>query len=322
MKKKKSSNFRTALIAFCLFMIIGAVISACTPRSTPEDGEGALKEAADQTVGEQETVERTPLTVGPVTLGMSRDEVKSLLGEPDDVSNSGEAEIYKGVWMVSWWYRGDKQACLGFINTGDGWILNEVFLTEGSAWELDGLHAGEREEDAILDIPDAELTEENIPDDEQIRHYYTAIRGGTPLSFRTSGGAVDCVTVGPLIEDRWRLEDTPETPPLPWSFSSSDITVWSEGRAVELSGGDAKRIETIMGIEELREAEKSGSVPLIWLDFHNGTVVSLCGEDETGTVWQAGEGFSPDDGAIAGLTELKVWLFPEGTWDTVKEVLN
>ncbi len=271
------------------------------------------------------------VAIGPLHLGMPRDEIEALLGAPDDISNSGETEIYDGVWMVSWWYGGDNSAELYLIDVGNGWILNEVFLDGNCPWDANGIRIGSSEEDVLARYPDAEIEEQktSIQDGvETLDRYYSATYGNIPIHIHVINGRVDYIYVGPLIEDTWGFIDD-EPIEARYSFSSAEITAyryhsndptWDEKN---LSEKEAKKIEVIMGIEELLPADNHGREAVIWLDFHNGTVVALYGEDEAGTVYRAAEGVRISEASLAsdpvpdGLEKIEDDQFPAGTWETV-----
>lgn len=75
--------------------------------------------------------------IGGLRLGMKREDVRAMLGEPDSTNNAGEIQREDGVWEVCWFYNTSGSADvlydlrLRFTNTGmrdgSGSVLSEVW---------------------------------------------------------------------------------------------------------------------------------------------------------------------------------------------------
>ena len=80
-------------------------------------------------------------TIGPLTLGMTGDEIQESLGAPDAESNSGPVEETDGSLRVCWFYKIDNapgqlySVKLDLADFGDGWRLDEVTVWPNADWK-------------------------------------------------------------------------------------------------------------------------------------------------------------------------------------------
>lgn len=107
----------------------------------------ANDEEAPAETEEAETTTDTPAdsvetwTLGPLTLGMTGDEIQESLGAPDAESNSGPVEETDGSLRVCWFYKIDNapgqlySVKLDLADFGDGWRLDEVTVWPNADWK-------------------------------------------------------------------------------------------------------------------------------------------------------------------------------------------
>jgi len=302
---------------------------------TMEAAEDTAEEQKERDEGETDPVVAEyleNLTIGPLYLGMPEAEVLSVVGDPENKSNSGPITREDGITIVSWFYSGYS---IQLADAGDGYVVNEIFV--GSYGDLalsDGIGIGSTEEAvAALALPFAvEDSVAYVGDDTGEREVqiadYILTAGSRTLDISTADGVVECMRLGyfyPEPEFDWDAWN--EAGEMPYDMSGDPITVyvrqedgWQE---VELTGKDAKRLEVILNIEELRPGDDLRE-PQYVIDFHSGTVAALCGDNEEGTVYTCPEGvaFSPDllDKLDAELDLYMNCVFPEGVWETVREL--
>ena len=116
--------------------------------------------------------------IGGLRLGMKREDVQAMLGEPDSVSNTGEIQREDGVWEVCWFYNTSGSADvqydlrLRFTNTGmrdgSGSVLSEVWTQSPCDWTLDtGIGIGSPQEAVEAAYPDAVWTHETMIENDQ-----------------------------------------------------------------------------------------------------------------------------------------------------------
>ena len=116
--------------------------------------------------------------LGGLRLGMKREDVQAMLGEPDSVSNTGEIQREDGVWEVCWFYNTSGSADvqydlrLRFTNTGmrdgSGSVLSEVWTQSPCDWTLDtGIGIGSPQEAVEAAYPDAVWTHETMIENDQ-----------------------------------------------------------------------------------------------------------------------------------------------------------
>ena len=187
---------------------------------------GALKlESADEVMDaaeapaeteEAETTTDTPAdsvetwTIGPLTLGMTGDEIQDILGAPDLESNSGPVEETDGSLRVCWFYKigNDSELLysvkLDLADFGDGWRLDEVTVWPNVEWKtVEGIGIGSTEDEVRAAYPDAETKDSTlVQDDVEIpRTFFTIGEGRTKLRIMVRDGKVAYLNLGKFFEE-------------------------------------------------------------------------------------------------------------------------
>ena len=187
---------------------------------------GALKlESADEVMDAAEApaetedakpAEGTPAdsvetwTIGPLTLGMTGDEIQESLGAPDDESNSGPVEYEDGSLRVCWFYQIDNaperlySVKLDLADFGDGWRLDEVTVWPNVEWKTaEGIGIGSTEDEVRAAYPDAETKDSTlVQDDVEIpRTFFTIGEGRTKLRIMVRDGKVANLNLGTYFEE-------------------------------------------------------------------------------------------------------------------------
>ena len=187
---------------------------------------GALKlESADEVMDAAEApaetedakpAEGTPAdsvemwTIGPLTLGMTGDEIQEILGAPDAESNSGPVEETDGSLRVCWFYQIDNapgqlySVKLDLADFGDGWRLDEVTVWPNVEWKTaEGIGIGSTEDEVHAAYPDAETKDSTlVQDDVEIpRTFFTIGEGRTKLWIMVRDGKVAHLNLGTFFEE-------------------------------------------------------------------------------------------------------------------------
>ena len=176
----------------------------------------ANDEEAPAETEEAETTTDTPAdsvetwTIGPLTLGMSGDEIQEILGAPDDESNSGPVEYEDGSLRVCWFYQIDNapgqlySVKLDLADFGDGWRLDEVTVWPNVEWKTaEGIGIGSTEDEVRAAYPDAERKDSTlVQDDVEIpRTFFTIGEGRTKLRIMVRDGKVANLNLGTFFEE-------------------------------------------------------------------------------------------------------------------------
>ena len=149
-------------------------------------------------------------TIGPLTLGMTGDEIQEILGAPDDESNSGPMEETDGSLRVCWFYQIDNapgqlySVKLDLADFGDGWRLDEVTVWPNVEWKTaEGIGIGSTEDEVRAAYPDAETTDSTlVQDDVEIpRTFFTVGEGRTKLRIMVRDGKVAYLNLGTFFEE-------------------------------------------------------------------------------------------------------------------------
>ena len=187
---------------------------------------GALKlESADEVMDAAEApaetedakpAEGTPAdsvetwTIGPLTLGMTGDEIQESLGAPDAESNSGPVEETDGSLRVCWFYQIDNapgqlySVKLDLADFGDGWRLDAVTVWPNVEWKTaEGIGIGSTEDEVRAAYPDAETKDSTlVQDDVEIpRTFFTIGEGRTKLRIMVRDGKVANLNLGTFFEE-------------------------------------------------------------------------------------------------------------------------
>ena len=149
-------------------------------------------------------------TIGPLTLGMTGDEIQDILGAPDLESNSGPVEETDGSLRVCWFYKIDNapgqlySVKLDLADFGDGWRLDEVMIWPNVGWKTaEGIGIGSTEDEVRAAYPDAERKDSTlVQDDVEIpRTFFTIGEGRTKLRIMVRDGKVAYLNLGTFFEE-------------------------------------------------------------------------------------------------------------------------
>lgn len=149
-------------------------------------------------------------TIGPLTLGMTGDEIQDTLGAPDAESNSGPVEYEDGSLRVCWFYQIDNapgqlySVKLDLADFGDGWRLDEVTVWPNVEWKTaEGIGIGSTEDEVRAAYPDAETKDSTlVQDDVEIpRTFFTVGEGRTKLRIMVRDGKVANLNLGTFFEE-------------------------------------------------------------------------------------------------------------------------
>ena len=149
-------------------------------------------------------------TIGPLTLGMTGDEIQDTLGAPDAESNSGPVEETDGSLRVCWFYQIDNapgqlySVKLDLADFGDGWRLDEVTVWPNVEWKTaEGIGIGSTEDEVRAAYPDAERKDSTlVQDDVEIpRTFFTIGEGRTKLRIMVRDGKVANLNLGTFFEE-------------------------------------------------------------------------------------------------------------------------
>ena len=149
-------------------------------------------------------------TIGPLTLGMTGDEIQESLGAPDDESNSGPVEETDGSLRVCWFYQIDNapgqlySVKLDLADFGDGWRLDEVTVWPNVEWKTaEGIGIGSTEDEVRAAYPDAETKYSTLVQDDVVipRTFFTIGEGRTKLRIMVRDGKVANLNLGTFFEE-------------------------------------------------------------------------------------------------------------------------
>lgn len=216
----------------------------------------------------------TNTSIGGLTLGLSQEMVENVLGT--DYEASAVTELRANFKTVTWHYPGAE---LRFADTGDGWFLNHIRLSDDSTLTLStgiGVHSTEAEVWAAYPDVQVAAAEDPYPESPASPFLYCGdVRGG--LRFYVELNAVYAIELGPL---------TLEPEPLWQSLTAAEIVVHgADGSQVTLIDRAAKNVGTVLTISDPELAEKPGTAPNWWLDFGNGVYLAVYGQGDLATVY-------------------------------------
>ena len=307
--------------------------------------QGELKSSAPGSNAARETL--LAYHVGELYLGMPLADRTALLGEPTERSNSGPVTYGDGITRQTWNYKLTHEdtgrrsdLSVGLADAGDGWVINALTVWADCGLALPhGVRIGMTEDELLAVWP-------ALPDEAGVAHEDDEIKGGTGSPWYTiytqaagqlrfelflEGGLLRSVSLGPYYDDA-PFDPDSEPNPLPYDFSSGEITVYRMGDGVwtktEYTGHDAKRIEVQFSIEELGFLGCGTGTPNYLVDFHNGTVAGVFDAEERGFVYRLSdpEAFARGlaEGSVdtdqLGLTRVMGGIFPAGVWALLEEL--
>ncbi|MCI7135117.1 MAG: hypothetical protein MSA04_08860 [Clostridiales bacterium] len=286
--------------------------------------------------------------LGGLRLGMKREDVRAMLGEPDSTNNAGEIQREDGVWEVCWFYHTSDSADvlydlrLRFTNTGmrdgSGWVLSKVWAQSPCDWTLDtGIGIGSPQEAVDAAYPDAVWTHETMIENDQEIPYdlYELTSGDLFMLIRVEAGEVSHISFGGL--NAYHFWDKNEPAPAdPYTFTPYDtlsggtVTAYTrteDGWAQQvLTEKRAKLLVTAFNIMAPEPSDTQGE-PIVWLQFESGGVAALYDETGTGAIYRL-EDPSAFEAALAAnedptpaLTLIESCVFPD-VWDNVQQALE
>lgn len=286
--------------------------------------------------------------IGGLRLGMKREDVQAMLGEPDSVSNTGEIQREDGVWEVCWFYNTSGSADvqydlrLRFTNTGmrdgSGSVLSEVWTQSPCDWTLDtGIGIGSPQEAVEAAYPDAVWTHETMIENDQEIPYdlYELTSGDLFMLIRVEAGEVSHISFGGLNAEHFLDEDEP-APADPYTFTPYDtlsggtVTAYSRTESgwekQVLTEKRAKHLVTALNIMDPEPSAVQGE-PVIWLEFESGGVAALYDESGAGAIYRLEDtsafeaALSSGEDPTGALTLIEYCIFP-GVWDDVLSALE
>ena len=286
--------------------------------------------------------------LGGLRLGMKREDVQAMLGEPDSTNNAGEIQREDGVWEVCWFYNTSGSADvlydlrLRFTNTGmrdgSGSVLSEVWAQSPCDWTLDtGIGIGSPQEAVEAAYPDAVWTHETMIENDQEIPYdlYELTSGDLFMLIRVEAGEVSHISFGGLNAYHFWDKNEP-TPADPYTFTPYDtlsggtVTAYSRTESgwekQVLTEKRAKHLVTALNIMDPEPSAVQGE-PVIWLAFESGGVAALYDESGAGAIYRL-EDTSAFEAALSSgedptdaLTLIEYCIFP-GVWDDVLSALE
>ena len=286
--------------------------------------------------------------LGGLRLGMKREDVRAMLGEPDSTNNAGEIQREDGVWEVCWFYHTSDSADvlydlrLRFTNTGmrdgSGWVLSEVWAQSPCDWTLDtGIGIGSPKEAVDAAYPDAVWTHETIIENDQEIPYdlYELTSGDLFMLIRVEAGEVSHISFGGLNAYHFWDKNEP-TPADPYTFTPYDtlsggtVTAYSRTESgwekQVLTEKRAKHLVTALNIMDPEPSAVRGE-PVIWLEFESGGVAALYDESGAGAIYRLEDpsafeaALSSGEDPTDALTLIEYCIFP-GVWDDVQSALD
>ena len=286
--------------------------------------------------------------IGGLRLGMKREDVRAMLGEPDSVSNTGEIQREDSIWEVCWFYNTSGSADvqydlrLRFTNTGmrdgSGWVLSKVWAQSPCDWTLDtGIGIGSPQEAVDAAYPDAVWTHETMIENDQEIPYdlYELTSGDLFMLIRVEAGVVSHISFGGLNAEHFWDEDEP-APADPYTFTPYDtlsggtVTAYSRTESgwekQVLTEKRAKLLVTAFNIMDPEPSDTQGE-PIVWLQFESGGGAALYDETGAGAIYWL-EDPSSFEAALAAnedpspaLTLIESCIFPD-VWDNVQQALE
>ena len=286
--------------------------------------------------------------LGGLRLGMKREDVRAMLGEPDSTNNAGEIQREDGVWEVCWFYNTSGSADvqydlrLRFTNTGmrdgSGSVLSEVWTQSPCNWTLDtGIGIGSPQEAVEAAYPDAVWTHETMIENDQEIPYdlYELTSGDLFMLIRVEAGEVSHISFGGLNAEHFLDEDEP-APTDPYTFTPYDTlsggTVTAYTRTESgwekqiLTEKRAKLLVIALNIMDPEPGDVQGEA-VIWLEFESGGVAALYGESGAGAIYLLENqtafetALSSGEDPTSALTLIEYCTFP-GVWDNVMSALD
>ena len=254
--RRKSRWLPIAALAACAVLAISIPLvlhGGQKSASTAADSSAAVERPAeDASLGENETTADAPAAgpegesdgsrydsdptaarilateIGGLRLGMTQEEVASLLGAPDSFSNSGDVERIDGLQEICWFYNtsGSTDALYDAalmlvgddVRDGPDAVVSSIWISSPCTWTLDtGIGIGSPQEAVDAAYPDAAFE----PGDTENSWVYSYIAGDLYLGIKVEDGAVSYISLGGLHEYHFPDENEP-APSDPYTFTPYD----------------------------------------------------------------------------------------------------
>lgn len=367
--RRRSRWLPIAALAACAALAISiplALHGAQKSASTASDTSAAIERPAeDASLGENETTADAPAAgaegesdgswydsdptaarilateIGGLRLGMTQEEVASLLGGPDSFSNSGDVERVDGLQEICWFYNTSGSTDVLYdaalmlvgddVRDGPDAVVSSIWISSPCTWTLDtGIGIGSPQEAVDAAYPDAAFE----PGDTENSWVYSYFAGDLYLGIKVEDGAVSYISLGGLNEYHFPDESEP-APSDPYTFTPYDTlsgdsvtaylrtdTGW-EKRV--LTGKPAKRIMTALNIMDPEPSDRIAE-PVLWLEFPSGGAAALYGDDSSGAIYRIEDAaafeaaLESGEDPSASLTLIETCIFPDA-WDDIQTAL-
>lgn len=308
-------------LAACLALIVVFPLALRQMEASPESGPGyqyakspeepAANEAAgvEGAAAATEGRDQEHISLGGLTPGMTRDQVRDLLGEPDLATQAVDSDQPQ-----SWSY---EYLTVSFHDF-DG-SVREIRAFNGCGLSLsNGIGFDSTAEDVVRLYPDAYVTEADL-DEDKYDTAYQVYPGDWTLTIGTLNGAVVVIILEDVSDPMWKALTTNEITIYQWADDQ-----WQTTQVIDKA---AKYICTVLTISEPEEASGEKTGVSMWMDFGNGTAVELLGGDRASVWTYTGDTFDPDKtdgltyqlgGVFTGLDDYVAQALadPTATWDT------
>ena len=325
-----------------------------SPASDEEPASGDIAGAEEPTRGgesaadggwedEDSTASRILATeLGGLRLGMTAQEVGSLLDGPDSFSNSGDVERVDGLQEICWFYNTSGSADVLYdaalrlvgddLRDGADAVVSSIWISSPCTWTLDtGIGIGSPQEAVDAAYPDA-LFEPGDTEDSWVYSYFA---GDLYLGITVEDGAVSFISLGGLNAEHFRDEDEP-APADPYTFTPYDTL--SGGTVTAYSRTDGgwdmqvlteKRAKLLVIAFNIMDPEPGGTEgePVIWLEFESGGVAALYDESGAGAIYRLEDQSAFESALSSGedptdaLALIEYCTFP-GVWENVQAALG
>ena len=367
--RRRSRWLPIAALAACAVLAISiplALHGAQKSASTASDTSAAIERPAeDASPGENETTADAPAAgaegesdgswydsdptaarilateIGGLRLGMTQEEVASLLGGPDSFSNSGDVERVDGLQEICWFYNTSGSTDVLYdaalmlvgddVRDGPDAVVSSIWISSPCTWTLDtGIGIGSPQEAVDAAYPDAAFE----PGDTENSWVYSYFAGDLYLGIKVEDGAVSNISLGGLNEYHFPDESEP-APSDPYTFTPYDTlsgdsvtaylrtdTGW--GKRV-LTGKPAKHIMTALNIMDPEPSDRIAE-PVLWLEFPSGGAAALYGDDSSGAIYRIEDAaafeaaLESGEDPAASLTLIESCIFPDA-WDDIQTAL-
>ena len=367
--KRRSRWLPIAVLAACAVLAISiplALHGAQKSASTASDTSAAIERPAeDASLGENEATADAPSAgaegesdgsrydsdptaarilateIGGLRLGMTQEEVASLLGAPDSFSNSGDVERVDGLQEICWFYNTSGSTDVLYdaalmlvgddVRDGPDAVVSSIWISSPCTWTLDtGIGIGSPQEAVDAAYPDAAFE----PGDTENSWVYSYFAGDLYLGIKVEDGAVSYISLGGLNEYPFPDESEP-APSDPYTFTPYDTlsgdsvtaylrtdTSW-EKRV--LTGKPAKHIMTALNIMDPEPSDRVAE-PVLWLEFPSGGAAALYGDDSSGAIYHIEDAaafeaaLDANEDPTASLTLIESCIFPDA-WDDIQTAL-